>query len=101
MPSRINFIRQKINLNRKRVFSNIKYPEIPLSSDDLYVLTIDGDRLDLLANQFYQDVDLWWVISIANPDLIRRDSMVLEPGNEIRIPSDINQIISLFEQINK
>ena len=88
-------------LNRKRTYRALKYPEIPLSIDDLYVITTDGDRLDLLANQFYQDVDLWWIISTANPDVIRRDSFNLKSGIEIRIPQDINSILDDFEKLNE
>ena len=36
----------------KRYFKPAKYPEIPLSIDDLYVVTTSGDRLDLLQISF-------------------------------------------------
>ena len=85
----------------KRIFKNIKYPNIPLDINDLYVITSDRDRLDLLANQFYSDVRLWWVIATANRDIVRKDSLGLKPGLEIRIPSNINQIIKDFEKVNK
>ena len=100
MPSRLNYISKRRN-NNKRVYKNIKYPEIPLSVNDLYIMTTSGDRLDTLANQFYQDVDLWWIITTANPDVIRRDSFNLKPGIEIRIPQDIEIILEEFEELNK
>ena len=65
------------------------------------VTTTHGDRLDLLANQFYNDVKLWWIIATANRNIIRKDSYSLKPGLEIRIPFNINKILSDFEQINK
>ena len=101
MSYRTKNINQKINLNKKRYYLNVKYPEIPLSFDDIYVTTTSGDRLDNLAHQFYQDVDLWWIITIANPDVIRRDSFNLKPGIEIRIPQDIEIILEEFEELNK
>ena len=85
----------------KRFYKYIKYPEIPYSVNDLYVSTVSGDRLDNLAHQFYNDVDLWWVISTANSGIIRRDSFILEEGLEIRIPSDIESILSRFKNLNK
>ena len=37
--------------NKKIQFvANTKYPDIPLSYDDVYVYTDEGDRLDILAN---------------------------------------------------
>ena len=63
-----------------RAYNSIRYPKIRLSANDLYVITTSGDRLDLLANEYYQDIGLWWIISTANPDVIRRDSFGLKPG---------------------
>ena len=100
MPGRLRKIKKRV-LDRKRYYTTIKYPEIPLSVDDFYVITTIGDRLDNLANQFYEDVNLWWVITSANPDIIKRDSFMLEPGIEIRIPADLQTILENFDELNK
>tara|TARA_B100000287_G_scaffold297539_1_gene280674 strand:+ start:532 stop:837 length:306 start_codon:yes stop_codon:yes gene_type:complete len=101
MSDRLQDLKIKINTDKKRYYKNIKYPEIPLSFDDIYVTTTSGDRLDNLAYQFYQDVDLWWIITTANPGVVRRDSFNLKPGVEIRIPQDINSILDTFEKSNE
>jgi len=102
MSYRSQNIKLKLNIkDRKRYYLNVKYPEIPLSFEDIYVTTTSGDRLDNLAHQFYQDVDLWWVITTANPGVIRRDSFNLKPGIEIRIPQDIESILEDFEKLNE
>lgn len=85
----------------KSIFKYLKYPEIPISINDIYITTRIGDRLDLLADQFYNNVDYWWVIANANPNVIRRDSYNLKPGIEIRIPSNSEDIISNFRKINE
>ena len=100
MPGRLRKIKTRV-LDRKRYYTTIKYPEIPLSVDDFYIITTIGDRLDNLANQFYEDVNLWWVITSANPDIIKRDSFMLEPGIEIRIPADLQTILENFDEFNK
>ncbi len=100
MPSRLNYIAERRSDN-KRYYKNLKYPEIPLSVNDLYITTTVGDRLDLLADEFLNNVDLWWIITISNPDIIRRDSFNLQPGIEIRIPDNIQGIIEAFEELNK
>ena len=100
MPSRLNYISKKRSDN-KRYFKNLKYPEIPLSINDTYITTTVGDRLDTLANEFLNNVDLWWIITTANPDVIRRDSFNLKPGIEIRIPYDTQGVIEAFEALNK
>ena len=68
-----------IRHNGKRVYKHIKYPSIPLSVDDIYVITTAGDRLDLLADQFYNDTEYWWIIAMANSDIIKRDSFGVKP----------------------
>ena len=100
MASRLRTLKVK-NINRKRTYRALKYPPIPLSIEDIYVITTDGDRLDLLANQFYQDVDMWWIIATANPGVIKRDTFNLKPGLEIRIPTDTQSIMQNFESLNK
>ena len=100
MENRIQNIQQNITKG-KNYYNAIRYPDIPLSSNDIYIITTIGDRLDSLANQFYNDVRLWWVIATANPHIVRRDSYALKPNLEIRIPSNVNKILEDFKEINK
>ena len=100
MRDRTKYIRAR-RKNKKTYYKPLKYPNIPLTSDDLYITTTVGDRLDSLANQFYNDIRLWWIITNANPQIIRRDSYSLKPNLEIRIPVNITQILKEFEQINQ
>jgi hypothetical protein len=88
-------------LNKRRYYKNIEYPVIPVSSNDVYIISKMGDRLDLLANDFYNDPQLWWVISRANPDKINRDSFFIDSGLQIRIPTDVQDIYTRFNKINK
>ena len=87
--------------DKKRIYKPIIYPNILLSKNDIYLRTTVGDRLDSLANQFYNDVRLWWVISTANPHIMRRDSYALKSNLEIRIPSNIDKIKEDFKNINR
>lgn len=83
----------------KRYLGTTKYPTIPLSLSDIYVYATQGDRFDILAQQYYQDSSLWWVISSANSDL-PQDSYYIPEGTQIRIPQNISQVISLFDNLN-
>jgi hypothetical protein len=77
-----------------------KYPPIPPTESDIYVVTVRGDRLDLLANQYYKDPSLWWIISIANSN-INFGSMFPEPGIQLRIPTNLSEVLELFNQENQ
>ena len=76
------------------------YPNIPLSESDVYVITTIGDRLDLLAYSYYNDVDLWWIIAAANNNATK-GSMFPIPGTQLRIPTDLSNVLNIFDQFNK
>lgn len=84
----------------KRYLSSTLYPSIGLSEDDLYIYTVKGDRLDNLAYQFYKDPTLWWILSTANPPL-PNDSLHPPVGYQLRIPTNVTQILRDFESLNK
>ena len=83
----------------KRYKGTTKYPTIPLSFEDIYVYSTQGDRFDILAQQYYGDSSLWWIISSANSDL-SQNSYYIPEGNQVRIPQNITQILSLFDNLN-
>jgi hypothetical protein len=82
-----------------RYYSTTKYPSISLSEDDIYVITVQGDRYDLLANQYYNDVNLWWIIPIANPE-IGFNSIHIPVGSQVRIPTNVQEIVSSYLKLN-
>jgi hypothetical protein len=98
MPSRYQYSKIIKNNEGKRLYSNTIYPEIEPSINDIYVITTMSDRLDVLANDFYGDSTLYWVIAMANN--LPGDSLVPEPGTQIRIPSNIQSVLNKFTSVN-
>ena len=76
------------------------YPNIPLSESDVYVITTIGDRLDYLAYLYYRDSELYWIISAANNN-VTKGSLFPTPGTQLRIPTNVNDILLQFDQFNK
>ena len=97
---RFNDIKILRNLKSKRYYLNTILPDVPLSPNDLYVVTQDGDRLDNLSFEFYKDTQFWWVIAAANPNILRKDSYYVALGVQIRIPADTISYINLFTTFN-
>lgn len=93
-----NIPKEKINGNV--VYRTSRYPEVPLSENDIYVYTTQGDRFDILAQQYYGDSSLWWIISIANTNVFNQSSLIIPEGLQIRIPSNYADIITEFNLIN-
>jgi phage tail protein X len=90
----------KTKINKKLVYQTSRYPEVLLSPNDIYVYTTQGDRFDTLAQQYYSDSSLWWVISIANTDKVNQSTIVIPEGLQIRIPATYANIIQDFNIIN-
>ena len=80
--------------------TTVKYPDIPLGFEDIYAYTDEGDRYDILAQTYYNDTSLWWVISIANPQFAQI-SIYPPLGVQIRIPGNIGAIILDYQQLNE
>ena len=74
--------------DNKSYYKTIIYQKIPKSESDIYVITQFGDRLDLLANQFYGDATLWWYIARAN----NLNTMVIPENIQLRIPGTLDYI---------
>ena len=45
-------------VRNKPFYGTTKYPEVPLEFSDIYVITTVGDRIDVMANEFYGDSSL-------------------------------------------
>ncbi len=84
----------------KPYYNSKAYPNVPLSVDDIYIVTTIGDRLDYLAYTYYLDSELWWIISMANNN-ITKGSLFPVPGTQLRIPQNLNDILSQLEKFNQ
>jgi nucleoid-associated protein YgaU len=82
----------------KRFFRTTTYPTIPLDSSDTYIIVTSADFLDSLANKFYQDPTLWWVIAQANG---LKGTLKPKVGSQLRIPGNISLILSNFSTANQ
>ena len=82
------------------MYKTVRYPEIPRTTSDVYIYTTIGDRFDTLAQQYYQNSSLWWIISIANGTL-NQNSLTPPVGSQIRIPLNPSPIIAEYETLNK
>lgn len=90
----------KTYIDKKLVYTTSRYPEIPITSDDIYVYSVQGDRFDVLALQYYKNSSLWWVISIANTSQLPQNSLIIPEGLQIRIPAFYAGVVSAFNTIN-
>lgn len=96
MASRYTNNRTKKLKDGRVVYTTKIYPNIPKSDKDIYIVTQGGDRLDTIANQFYGDSSLWWIIATANN--IHNATFALPDGTTLRVPENYDTIINNFER---
>ncbi len=75
----------------KRYYKSTIVRGIPLKDSDKFIFPNDGDRFDTLAQKFYGDSNLWWIIAKANN--VNDGSIGLNPEKRIRIPIEIQSIL--------
>ncbi len=69
------------------------------STEDYYLISTLGDRFDILAQEYYNDSKLWYILAAANPT-VRRDTLVIEPGIQIRIPLPLGKVLTEINSQN-
>ena len=75
---------QRRNGNNKRTVSTQIPPVLTKDGRDIYIYTREGDRLDLLANEYYSDRTMWTFLAAAN----NLKEIMVKPGIQLRIPYD-------------
>jgi hypothetical protein len=82
----------------KKVFVTTHYPEIPITDNDIFIVTNETDYLDTLAFKYYGDPSLWFFIALANN--IGKGRLSVEPGLQLRIPGNLSNWLSEFDRMN-
>ena len=100
MPDRYEFTPDGRDKDKKfRKYDSTLYPKITLDDSDVYIITNIGDRLDMIASRYYNDVNLWWIKAQANH--IGKGTLNIIPGSQLRIPQNLGKIFSDLETINR
>jgi hypothetical protein len=82
----------------RTILAITRYPVIERDSEDIFIETRIGDRFDTIADEFYSDVTLWWIIAKAN--VLINGTLAVEPGIRLRIPVNTEKIINKFYELN-
>ena len=71
-----------------------------ISNEETKILSQEGDRLDLLAKEFYGDETLWFIIAKANG--LGKGSLNVPAGQVIKIPiyQEYSGVSVLLNKVN-
>jgi len=90
--------RLKDRENKNTILANIQYPEIPKENGDLYIYATEQDRYDTLADKYYNDQSMWYILALANIDINPNPASLYPPlGARIRIPANFELYAARFE----
>ena len=81
----------KKDKDNKRYYKPTIVPNIPIKDTDIFVYPLYGDRFDTLAQRYYEDPTLWWIIAKANE--INNGKVSPDPELKLRIPTQIDDIL--------
>ena len=84
--------------NGKRYYRPSIIPHIPIKNSDIFIRPKYGERFDMLAQKYYNDSNLWWIIVKANN--IGKGQMVADTEKKIRIPIEIGDIVEAVHKSN-
>ena len=96
-------MRYKGNIVKKDK-NNIRYykprivPNIPIKDTDIFAYPIYGDRYDTMAQRYYENSNLWWIIAKANE--ISDGRIAPDPLVKLRIPTEIEDILQSISEAN-
>ena len=99
MANRYIYTDTKEGKDKKRFMQTTIYPKVLPDDNDLYIITEHGDRLDILANTYYKNPSMWWIIATANN--INDANFYIEPGIQLIIPANISKILNDLQKLNK
>ena len=71
-------------------YETVTYPEFSRKESDIYIISRKLERLDLLAERYYDDSRYWWVIARANN--LGKGTLTIPAGRQIRIPQSITDV---------
>ena len=84
--------------NGTRYYKPTVVPNVPIKDTDIFVYPIYGDRFDTIAQRYYNDSTLWWIIAKANE--LSKGQISPDPLKKLRIPTEIDDILELVEKSN-
>ena len=88
----------KKDKNGTRYYKPTVVPNVPIKDSDIFVYPIYGDRFDTIAQRYYNDSTLWWIIAKANE--LSKGQISADPLKKIRIPTEIDDILESVQKSN-
>tara|TARA_Y100000296_G_scaffold58810_1_gene67799 strand:- start:862 stop:1131 length:270 start_codon:yes stop_codon:yes gene_type:complete len=64
-------------------------PEFKEDNSDILLIAVDGDRCDLISQEYYGTTEFWWFVASVN----NLSTNNIEAGTQLRVPVSTEQAI--------
>ena len=80
---------RKISKDKVSRIGTADLPEFKEDNSDILLIAVDGDRCDLISQQYYGTTEFWWFIASIN----NLNTNNIESGTQLRVPISVEQAI--------
>jgi hypothetical protein len=78
---------KRFSNNRIQRIGTADIPKVEEKNNDILLIATQGDRCDLISQQYYGTPDFWWFIASVN----NLKSNNIEAGTQLRVPVSTEQ----------
>jgi hypothetical protein len=80
---------QTISKDKVSRIGTADLPEFKEDNSDILLIAVDGDRCDLISQQYYGTPEFWWFIASVN----NLSTNNIEAGTQLRVPLSLEQAV--------
>ena len=80
---------QTISKDKVSRIGTADLPKFKEVNSDILLIAVDGDRCDLISQEYYGTVEFWWFIASVN----NLSTNNIEAGTQLRVPLSLEQAV--------
>ena len=80
---------RKVSENKISRIGTADIPKVKDQNSDILLIATDGDRCDVISQQYYGTPDFWWFIASIN----KLKSNNIEAGTQLRVPVSTEEAV--------
>ena len=78
---------RRVSQNKVSRIGIADFPKVEDQNSDILLIATDGDRCDIISQEYYGTPDRWWFIASVN----NLKSNNIEAGTQLRVPVSTEQ----------
>ena len=80
---------RKVSENKISRIGIADFPKVEDKNSDILLIATQGDRCDVISQQYYGTPDFWWFIASVN----KLKSNNIEAGTQLRVPVSTEEAV--------